>query len=39
MNSAGHKANIVNCDLHELGVGFATGGSYGTYWTQDFGTR
>ena len=39
MNSAGHKANIVNCDLHELGVGFATGGGYGTYWTQDFGTR
>jgi uncharacterized protein YkwD len=39
MNSAGHKANIINCDLHELGVGFATGGSYGTYWTQDFGTR
>jgi uncharacterized protein YkwD len=39
MNSAGHKANIVNCDLHEPGVGFATGGSYGTYWTQDFGTR
>ena len=39
MNSAGHKANIINCDLHELGVGFATGGGYGTYWTQDFGTR
>lgn len=39
MNSAGHKANIVNCALTELGVGFATGGTYGTYWTQDFGTR
>lgn len=39
MNSPGHKANIVNCSLRELGVGFATGGSYGTYWTQDFGTR
>jgi uncharacterized protein YkwD len=39
MNSAGHKANILNCALTELGVGFATGGTYGTYWTQDFGTR
>jgi len=38
MNSAGHKANILNCALTELGVGFATGGAYGTYWTQDFGT-
>lgn len=39
MGSAGHKANILNCALTELGVGVATGGSYGTYWTQDFGTR
>lgn len=39
MGSAGHKANILNCSLKELGVGFATGGPYGTYWTQDFGTR
>ena len=38
MGSAGHKANILNCSLTELGVGFATGGSYGSYWTQDFGT-
>ena len=22
MSSAGHRANILNCDLHELGVGF-----------------
>jgi uncharacterized protein YkwD len=22
MNSPGHRANILNCDLHELGVGF-----------------
>jgi len=39
MNSAGHKANILNCALTELGVGYATGGTYRTYWTQDFGTR
>lgn len=41
MNSPGHKANILNCALHEIGVGYATGSSstYGVYWTQDFGTR
>jgi uncharacterized protein YkwD len=38
MNSAGHRANILNCALTQIGVGYATGGSYGTYWTQDFGT-
>jgi uncharacterized protein YkwD len=41
MNSPGHKANILNCALHEIGVGYATSSSstYGAYWTQDFGTR
>jgi uncharacterized protein YkwD len=36
MNSAGHKANILNCDFKTLGVGvhFGTGGPW---WTQDFG--
>jgi uncharacterized protein YkwD len=24
MNSPGHRANILNCDLHELGVGYYT---------------
>jgi uncharacterized protein YkwD len=38
MNSAGHRANILNCGLAQLGVGVAKGGSYGVYWTQDFGT-
>lgn len=38
MNSEGHRRNIVNCGLTEIGVGYVTGGSYGTYWTQDFGT-
>jgi uncharacterized protein YkwD len=39
MNSSGHRANILNCAFQEIGVGKATGGSFGTYWTQDFGTR
>jgi uncharacterized protein YkwD len=38
MNSAGHRQNILNCRLTQIGVGVATGGSYGIYWTQDFGT-
>jgi uncharacterized YkwD family protein len=37
MNSEGHRANILNCAYTEIGVGYAKGGSYGTYWTQDFG--
>ena len=36
MNSAGHRANILDCSLGSLGVGVATGGSYGIYWTQLF---
>ncbi|MCQ6245362.1 CAP domain-containing protein [Streptomyces malaysiensis] len=35
MNSSGHKANILNCDFKEIGVGLAQPGNY---WTQDFGT-
>ncbi|MFF7653236.1 CAP domain-containing protein [Streptomyces sp. NPDC007983] len=34
MNSSGHKANILNCDFKEIGVGLAQPGDY---WTQDFG--
>jgi uncharacterized protein YkwD len=37
MASPGHRANILNCSFTALGVGHATGGSYGHYWTQDFG--
>ncbi|MEV0675693.1 CAP domain-containing protein [Actinosynnema sp. NPDC050436] len=37
MESPGHRANILNCKLTSLGVGMAHGGSYGTYWTQNFG--
>lgn len=37
MESKGHHDNIVNCDLKALGVGVAKGGSFGIYWTQNFG--
>ncbi|WP_219966463.1 CAP domain-containing protein [Deinococcus irradiatisoli] len=36
--STGHCKNIFNPVLKELGVGYATGGTYGKYWVQDFGT-
>ncbi|NUT45938.1 MAG: CAP domain-containing protein [Saccharothrix sp.] len=36
MNSEGHRANIVNCELRDLGVAHAVGGDK-HYWTQDFG--
>jgi uncharacterized protein YkwD len=35
MNSAGHRANILNCDLTRLGVGIADGDG-GPWWTQLF---
>ena len=35
MNSPGHRANILNCGLHTLGVGVADGAG-GLWWTQDF---
>jgi uncharacterized protein YkwD len=34
MNSPGHRANILNCGLTEIGVGH-----HQRYWTQNFGTR
>ena len=36
MNSAGHRANILDCSLERLGVGVATGAG-GPWWTQLFG--
>lgn len=36
MNSPGHRANILNKNYTQIGVGYATGGTYGTYWTQEF---
>ncbi len=38
MNSPGHRANILNCDLRAIGVGRASG-SGGPVWTQDFGWK
>ncbi|HEV7651767.1 MAG TPA: CAP domain-containing protein [Actinophytocola sp.] len=35
MDSPGHRANILNCDLSRVGVGLDENGMY---WTQDFGT-
>jgi len=37
-NSPGHRANMLNCALREIGVAYADGGAYGRYWTQDFAT-
>ncbi|TWT46139.1 Cysteine-rich secretory protein family protein [Phycisphaerae bacterium RAS1] len=37
MNSAGHRENILNREFVELGIGIRTGGTYGTYWVQEFG--
>jgi uncharacterized protein YkwD len=36
MNSAGHRANILNCGLRTIGVGMYSGPG-GPWWTQDFG--
>ncbi len=44
MGSAGHRANILNSDLTEIGVGYEylvnDSGSvnYNSYWTTTFGT-
>ncbi|WP_131766674.1 CAP domain-containing protein [Candidatus Frankia datiscae] len=37
MNSEGHRRNILECGTTLIGVGYATGGSYRHYWTQNFG--
>lgn len=37
MGSSGHRANILNPDFRELGVGYYLG--YRGYWVQDFGYR
>lgn len=41
----GHRKNILNCSLNEIGVGYfyladdAGNMNFRSYWTQDFGTR
>jgi uncharacterized protein YkwD len=37
MNSESHRANIVNCELRDLGVAHAVDGGNKVYWTQEFG--
>ncbi len=37
MRSPGHRANILNCGLRDIGVGLAQGRNGTPYWTQDFG--
>ncbi|MGC5327515.1 SafA/ExsA family spore coat assembly protein [Brevibacillus sp. SYSU BS000544] len=39
MNSAGHRQNILNPTFTQIGVGYASGGSYRYYWTQMFITK
>ena len=39
LRSEGHCRNIMNPGFRELGLGFAQGGTYGTYWVQDFGAQ
>ncbi|MBO1000634.1 LysM peptidoglycan-binding domain-containing protein [Bacillus sp. SD075] len=36
MNSPGHKANILNKNYTHMGIGYAAGGKYTHYWTQQF---
>jgi uncharacterized protein YkwD len=38
MNSPGHRANILNCNFKNLGVGMVLDGNR-PMWTQDFGTE
>jgi hypothetical protein len=33
----GHRRNIMGSSFTQLGCGYAAGGPYGKYWTQDFG--
>jgi uncharacterized protein YkwD len=42
MESPEHRTNILNCELHETGVGVREAPddpTYGIYWTQLFATR
>lgn len=38
MDSPGHKDQILTAGYLALGVGLVKGGSFGTYWTVDFGS-
>lgn len=36
LKSPGHRQNVLNAGFTEIGVGYSSGGSYRTYWTQMF---
>ncbi|MCU7728063.1 CAP domain-containing protein [Actinoplanes sp. KI2] len=38
MHSAPHRANILDCRLHQMGIGLAIGRGRTAYWVQDFAT-
>ncbi len=38
MNSSGHRDILLSPNYTEIGIGYATGGRYGYYWTADFAT-
>ena len=38
MNSRVHRENILDCRLHEMGLGLAIAGDRTPYWVQDFAT-
>lgn len=37
LDSDGHCANLMSSSAKDIGVGYYAGGSYGSYWTQNFG--
>ena len=39
MNSAGHRANILNCKAKAVGVGAVYAANGNPYYTEDFGSR
>lgn len=38
MHSPVHRANILDCSLREIGIGYSVDSAKKAYWTQDFGT-
>jgi uncharacterized protein YkwD len=40
-NSPGHRANMLNCELKDIGIGYVydAHSTFNYYWTEDFGTR
>ncbi|WP_410622624.1 CAP domain-containing protein [Amycolatopsis sp. cmx-8-4] len=38
MHSPVHRADILDCSLREIGIGYSVDSAKKAYWTQDFGT-